>query len=48
MSTLASRTGTPYEQHRSYVLGVVAGRCPWVARADREAVYHERMPRCFS
>ena len=41
MSALASSTRTPYEQHRSYVLGVVAGRCPWVQRADREAIYHD-------
>lgn len=41
MSALAATSRTPYEQHRSYVLGVVAGRCPWVQRADREALYHD-------
>ena len=41
MNAVAHKTCTPYEQHRSYVLGVVAGRCPWVPRADREAVYHD-------
>ena len=41
MSALASRTRTPYEQHRAYVLGVVASRCPWVQRVDREALYHD-------
>lgn len=41
MSKLAGRTRTPYEQHRSYVLGVVAGHCPWVPRIDREALFHD-------
>jgi DNA-directed RNA polymerase specialized sigma24 family protein len=41
MSLVASKPNTPYEEHRSYVLGVIAGRCTWVPRLDREAVYHE-------
>jgi RNA polymerase sigma factor (sigma-70 family) len=41
MSSVAREALSPYEQHRSYVLGVVAGRCPWVPRGDREALYHE-------
>jgi DNA-directed RNA polymerase specialized sigma24 family protein len=32
---------TPYEQHRDYVLGVLARRCGWLARDEREAVFHD-------
>ena len=41
MTVAAREARTPYEQHHGYVLGVLAGRCPWVPRLDREALYHE-------
>jgi len=41
MTVAAREARTPYEQHHGYVLGVLAGRCPWVPRSDREALYHE-------
>ena len=41
MSVATKEARTPYEQHHGYVLGVLAGRCPWVPRSDREALYHE-------
>ena len=41
MSVATREERTPYEQHHGYVLGVLAGRCPWVPRLDREALYHE-------
>ncbi len=41
MSVATREVQTPYEQHYGYVLGVLAGRCPWVPRLDREALYHE-------
>jgi RNA polymerase sigma factor (sigma-70 family) len=41
MSVATKEAATPYEQHYGYVLGVLAGRCPWVPRSDRQALYHE-------
>jgi RNA polymerase sigma factor (sigma-70 family) len=32
---------TPYEQHREYVLKVIAKRCRWIAPTDREALLHD-------
>ena len=32
---------TPYEQHRDYVLAVLARRCGWLDAADREAAFHD-------
>ena len=41
MSVATREVQTPDEQHYGYVLGVLAGRCPWVPRLDREALFHE-------
>ncbi|WP_272475718.1 RNA polymerase sigma factor [Baekduia alba] len=30
-----------YEEHRAYVLGVLARRCGWMEAADREAILHD-------
>jgi RNA polymerase sigma factor (sigma-70 family) len=32
---------SPYEQHRDYVLSVLARRCGWLNVDDREAVFHD-------
>jgi RNA polymerase sigma factor (sigma-70 family) len=32
---------TPYEQHRDYVLAVLARRCGWLDPSDREAIFHD-------
>ncbi len=32
---------TPYEQHRNYVLAVLARRCGWLGSDEREAVFHD-------
>jgi RNA polymerase sigma factor (sigma-70 family) len=32
---------TPYEQHREYVLKVIAKRCRWIAPPEREALLHD-------
>ncbi len=32
---------TPYEEHRDYVLGVLARRCGWLDPSDREALFHD-------
>jgi len=32
---------TPYEQHREYVLAVLARRCGWLDPSDREALFHD-------
>src|ERR1700761_2924974 len=34
-------TSTPYEEHRDYVLGVLARRCGWLDPSDREALLHD-------
>lgn len=40
MSVLMPRL-TPYEEHRDYVLGVLARRCGWLDPSDREALLHD-------
>jgi RNA polymerase sigma factor (sigma-70 family) len=37
-STIANRS---YEDHRAYVLGVLARRCRWLGAEDREAALHD-------
>lgn len=32
---------TPYDEHREYVLGVLARRCGWLDPSDREALLHD-------
>jgi RNA polymerase sigma factor (sigma-70 family) len=32
---------TPYEEHRPYVLAVLARRCGWLGDDEREAVFHD-------
>jgi RNA polymerase sigma factor (sigma-70 family) len=32
---------TPYEQHRDYVLAVLARRCGWLDRDEREEAFHD-------
>jgi RNA polymerase sigma factor (sigma-70 family) len=32
---------SPYEQHRDYVLAVLARRCAWLDPSDREALFHD-------
>jgi RNA polymerase sigma factor (sigma-70 family) len=39
--TTAIREVTPYEDHRDYVLRVLAWRASWLAPSDREAILHE-------
>ncbi len=39
--TALSDRGTAYEEHKGYVLRVLAKRCPWIAPADRESLYHD-------
>jgi RNA polymerase sigma factor (sigma-70 family) len=34
-------TTTPYEEHREYVLAVLARRCNWLDPSDREALLHD-------
>jgi RNA polymerase sigma factor (sigma-70 family) len=34
-------TSTPYEEHREYVLAVLARRCGWLDPSDREALLHD-------
>jgi RNA polymerase sigma factor (sigma-70 family) len=34
-------TRTPYEEHREYVLSVLARRCGWLDPSDREALFHD-------
>lgn len=41
MTVAFRQASTPYEDHRDYVLGVLATRCRWVSPGDREALYHE-------
>jgi RNA polymerase sigma factor (sigma-70 family) len=35
------RSATPYEEHRDYVLAVLARRCAWLDPSDREAILHD-------
>ena len=35
------RRSTPYEEHRDYVLSVLARRCGWLDPSDREALLHD-------
>ncbi len=37
----AVSSSTPYEQHRDYVLSVLARRCGWLDPSDREALLHD-------
>lgn len=30
-----------YERHKLAVMGLLRGRCPWLAEDDREALYHD-------
>jgi RNA polymerase sigma factor (sigma-70 family) len=32
---------SPYEEHRTYVLAVLARRCGWLDPSDREALFHD-------
>jgi RNA polymerase sigma factor (sigma-70 family) len=32
---------TPYEEHKGYVLRVLALRCGWIEQTEREGLYHE-------
>jgi RNA polymerase sigma factor (sigma-70 family) len=41
MTVALRQAPTPYEDHRDHVLGVLAARCRWVSRSDREALYHD-------
>lgn len=41
MTTIASRTTTPYEDHRDYVLRLLAWRASWLEPSEREAIFHE-------
>jgi RNA polymerase sigma factor (sigma-70 family) len=41
MTVAFRQAPTPYEDHRDYVLGVLAARCRWVSSGDREELYHE-------
>lgn len=34
-------TRSPYEEHRKYVLSVLARRCAWLDASDREALLHD-------
>ncbi len=38
---LIPTASTPYEEHRDYVLGVLARRCGWLDPSDREALFHD-------
>lgn len=38
---LLARAATPYEQHRRYVLAVLARRYGWLDASDREAILHD-------
>jgi RNA polymerase sigma factor (sigma-70 family) len=40
-SARAGRAITPYEEHRDYVLSVLARRCGWLDPSDRESLLHE-------
>ncbi|WP_027006157.1 sigma-70 family RNA polymerase sigma factor [Conexibacter woesei] len=37
----ARRTAASYQDHRGYVLGVLARRCGWLAADEREALLHD-------
>jgi len=39
--TTSSSAVTAYEEHRTYVLAVLARRCGWLALDEREAIYHD-------
>ena len=41
MPLALARNRTPYEEHRSYVLGVLGRRCRWLDESDREAIFHD-------
>jgi RNA polymerase sigma factor (sigma-70 family) len=41
ISIRGGRATTPYEQHRDYVLAVLARRCGWLDPSDREALFHD-------
>lgn len=41
MAPSAAGACSPYEQHRRYVLGVLARRCRWIDPSDREAIFHD-------
>lgn len=39
--TMTAVSETPYEQHRGYVLAVLARRCGWLDASEREEILHD-------
>lgn len=39
--SVSRTTDSPYEEHRGYVLRVLARRCAWLDRSDHEALLHD-------
>ncbi|ADB49867.1 RNA polymerase sigma factor [Conexibacter woesei] len=39
--TMTAVSATPYEQHRGYVLAVLARRCGWLDASEREEILHD-------